>query len=113
PLEEIDRASLMKVTAFKGIPRPHQVLAAATAYADIARVAADRSGIKKVLILTASYMAAPLERALREHKLEPVHPYVESVHTRHDDGSVSVAKRVTGLMPALCPEDKPPSDSEI
>lgn len=112
PLEEIDRASLMKVTAFKGIPRPHQVLAAATAYADIARVAANRSGTRKVLILTASYMAAPLERALREHKLEPVHPYVETVHTRHDDGSVSVTKRVTGLIPALPAKDKQPTDSE-
>lgn len=112
PLEEIDRASLMKVTAFKGIPRPHQVLAAATAYADIARVAANRSGTRKVLILTASYMAAPLERALREHNLEPVHPYVETVHTRHDDGSVSSTRRVTGLIPALPAKDKQPTDSE-
>ena len=102
----------LKAVTFKGIPRPHQVLAAATAYADIARVAANRSGTRKVLILTASYMAAPLERALREHKLEPVHPYVETVHTRHDDGSVSVTKRVTGLIPALPAKDKQPTDSE-
>lgn len=112
PLQERDRANLMKVTAFKGIPRPHQVLAAASAYADIARIAAGRAGTNKVLILTASYMAAPLERALREHKLEPVHPYVETVHTRHDDGSVSVTKRVTGLIPALPAKDKQPTHSE-
>ncbi len=110
PLQNIDRANLMKVTSFKGVPRPHQVLAAAAAYADVARIAAERAGITSVLILTASYMAAPLERALRRHNLEPVHPYVEIVHTRHDDGSISAAKRVTGLIPALHPEDKPPDN---
>ena len=113
PLQDIDRANLMKVTAFQGIPRPHQVLAAAAAYADIARIAADRSRVTKVLILTASYMAAPLERALRRHNLEPVHPYVKTVYTRHDDGSVSIAKQVTGLITALPTEDKPPTDSEF
>ncbi|MCY4502467.1 MAG: toprim domain-containing protein [Alphaproteobacteria bacterium] len=113
PLQDIDRSNLMKVTAFQGIPRPHQVLAAASAYADIARIAADRSGITRVLILPASYMAAPLERALRRHNLEPVHPYIETVYTRHDDGNVSTAKQVTGLIPALPTEDNPPTDSEF
>lgn len=113
PLQQIDRANLMKVTAWQGIPRPHQVRAAADAYADIARIAADRAGVTKVLILTASYMAAPLERALRRHNLEPLHPYIETLYTRHDDGSISTARRVTGLFPAVPPEDKPSTDNEF
>ncbi len=100
PLEAIDRTNLLKVTAFPGLPRPHQILSAASSYAAIAKIAADRAGATKVLILTASYMAAPLERALRERGLEPLHPYVETVRTQQDDGTVSTERKITGFIPA-------------
>ena len=113
PLEEIDRANLANAATFSSIPRPHQVLSAASAYADIAKVASARSGTAKVLILTAGFMTAPLERALVERGLEPYHPYVETAYTRLHDGSLSTTRRVAGLIPALPTEKEPPIDSDF
>ena len=100
PLEEIDRVNLSNAATFSDLPKPHQILSAASAYADIAKVAADRAGASKILILAAGFMAAPLERALRDRGLEPLHPYVETITTQQDDGTVTTERKITGIIPA-------------
>ncbi len=113
PLEEIDRVNLSNAATFSSLPKPHQILSAASAYADIAKIASSRCGATKVLILTASFMAAPLERALVERGLEPLHPYIESVRTSNDDGTVSTTKRVAGIIPACSANPNSPHDDTV
>ena len=100
PLQPIDRANLTNAASFKKPPARHQVLAAATACADIAKITAYRTGATKVLVMVAAFMVAAVERALREHHLEPLHPYIDTVETTAPDGTTTTARKTLALLPS-------------
>ena len=99
-LDEPDRRALAKALVLKSAPGPYMIRKCAGVWADIAKVAAERAGARKVLILADSWLIAPLERELRARGLEPVHAFMQSVQADTPDGR-QWTRKFAGLAPSL------------
>ncbi len=99
-LDETDRKELAKTIHFDKPPNEQQVRTCARAWADIAIMAARRSGLRKVLVLADAWLIAPLERELRTRQLIPVYPHI-LVRKIETASGPRWERKLTGIVPSL------------
>ena len=99
-LDETDRKELAKTIHFEKPPNEQQVRTCARAWADIAIMAARRTGIRKVLVLADAWLIPPLERELRARQLIPVYPHILTRKIDTPSGP-QWDRKLTGIVPSL------------
>ncbi|MCY4502859.1 MAG: toprim domain-containing protein [Alphaproteobacteria bacterium] len=99
-LDETDRKELAKTIHFEKPPNEQQVRTCARAWADIAVMAARRTGILKVLVLADTWLIPPLERELRARKLIPVYPHIVARKIETASGP-KWERKLIGIVPSL------------